>query len=327
MPLCDVCKTYYSHKPCPRCQPKQKVTNAFNAEEKYSKSFLLAPSINELDFMWAQIAKKTIQRVQSGSQVLRQGFLNIQFNNQDINFEWIGSTFNQGFYSRLERVYPGTESIIILNDIIAQNFNFDALTDLLNDIINVNKRTLKKVFVLWLEPYLNSIDQYQEYKDDIKQSISNYLEVRNVNIEIIQFSFPLYSTERFSKQLQLLLSTIMGTQDLLEYLENKLPLRPLFRTQRPLLDPNAPKRVIILDLEKSASVEPIKNIKVDLKESVESHKCLACSSEITSGFKICHICNFTFCISCISFLEKEYENGEEFCLGSIYHGLHRPTFY
>ena len=325
--MCDSCGTYYSHKPCPRCQPRQKVSNAFNADKLHSKTFLLAPSINELDFIWAQITKKTIQRVQSGSQVLRQGFFNIQYSNKDIDFEWIGSTFNQGFYSRLERLYPGTESIVILNDIIAQNFNFEALTDLLNDIINVNKKTLKKVFILWLEPYLNSVDQYQEYKNDIKQSIDNFIKTRKLNIEILEFSFPLYSTDRFSKQLQLLLFNIIGTEDLLEYLENKLPLRPLFRTQRPLLDPNAPNRVIILDLEKSASAEPIRTLKVDLKESVESHKCLACSSEIKYGFKICLICKFTFCNSCVGFLEKEYENGEEFCLGSIYHGLHRPTFY
>ena len=78
----------------------------------------------------------------------------------DINLEWIGSTFNQGFYSRLEKLYPGTQSIVVINDIIAQNFNFDLLNDILNDIISVNKRSLKKFFILWLEPYLNFEKQY-----------------------------------------------------------------------------------------------------------------------------------------------------------------------
>ena len=87
MPMCEVCHTYYSHKPCPRCQPKQKISNAFKVDVTSTKVFLAAPTINELDFMWAQIAKKTIQRVQSGGQVLRQGFSDFQIDNRELKFE------------------------------------------------------------------------------------------------------------------------------------------------------------------------------------------------------------------------------------------------
>lgn len=324
--MCDVCGTYYSHKPCPNCQPRQKIANAFTAEKINTKIFLLAPSVNELDFIWAQTTKKTIQRVQSGGQVLRQGFFNAQFSDKDLNFEWIGSTFNQGFYSRLEKLYPGTESIIIINDIVAQNFNFDSSSDLLNDLVSSNRRTLKNIFILWLEPYVNSMEQYQGYKNDILHSLHNYLLDRKLNLEIKEFSLPLYSTERFSNQLQILFQEIQSVDGLLEYLENKIPLRPLFRTNRPILDPNAPNRVIILDLEKTATYEPIKSVKIDLNEKVETNKCLACSSEITSDYKVCLVCKFTFCNRCIDYLLKEGQNAEEFCLGSIYHGLHRATF-
>ena len=326
MPMCDICHTYYSHKPCPNCQPKQKITNAFTAEEIYSKIFLLAPSVNELDFMWAQVTKKTIQRVQSGGQVLRQGFFNIQYNDLDINLEWIGSTFSQGFYSRLEKLYPGTQSVIVINDIIAQNFNFDLLIYILNDIISVNKRSLKKFFILWLEPYRNSANQYEEYKNDIKSIINNYLINRNLNIELVEFSIPLFSTERFSKQLKQLLVNIVNLNGLIEYLGTKLPLRPLFRTQKPLLDPSSWNRVIILDLEKSSSIEPVRTVKTNLQEKIEINKCLACSSEIHSNYKVCFICKFSFCEKCINYLEKESEQENDFCLGSIYHGLHRSTF-
>ena len=324
--MCDTCGTYYSHKPCPICQPKQKLSNAYTVTKNQAKIFLLSPSINELDFMWAQVTKKSIQRVQSGNQVLRQGFLNIQFNELENNFEWVGSTFNQGFLSRLERLYPGTESIVIISDIIAQNFNFDSLSDILNDLVNVNKKNLKKMFILWLEPYLNGIDQYQEYKDNIREILKNYLLEKNLTIEFIEYSFPLYSTEQFSKQLQLLLFDIINVQGLMEFLDSKLPLRPLFRTQRPILDPQARNRVIILDLEKSGTYEPLKQVKATLNEAVESNKCLACSTEIKNDFKICLICKFSFCSRCISYLEKENVGGEDFCLGSIYHGLHRSTF-
>ncbi len=326
MPMCDTCHTYYSHKPCPNCQAKQKIANVVKVSEFYSKIFLLGPSINELDFLWAQVTKKTIQRVQSGNQALRQGFFNIQFGGNDINLEWIGSTFTQGFYSRIEKLYPGTESIIIVNDIIAQNFNYDALIDLLNDIINVNKRTIKKIFILWLEPYLNTTDQYQVYKDDIKTLLFTYIENHNLNADFIEYSLPLYSTDRFSKELIQLLIDLINIDGLKDYIESKLPLRPLFRTQRPVLDSNIPNRVIILDLEKSSTIEPIRNVKLNLNEKIEVNKCLACSSVINSEYKVCLICKFTFCSNCVNFLQKENEIEEEFCLGSIYHGLHRSTF-
>lgn len=326
MPMCDSCHTYYSHKPCPNCQPRQKVANAFKAETYNSKSFLLGPSVNELDFLWAQVSKKTIQRVQRGGQVLRQGFFNIQFAENDINFEWIGSSFSQGFYSRLEKLYPGTESIIIVNDIIAQNFNYDALVDLLDDIVNANKRTLKKFFILWLEPYLNSSDQYQDYKDDIKSLLSNYLINHNLDVAFIEYSMPLYSTDRFSMELIKLLTSLINIEGLKDFLGTKLPIRPLFRTQKPLLDSNAPNRVIILDLERSSTIEPIKNVNLNLNEKIEVNKCLACSSVINSSYKVCLICKFTFCSNCVDFLEKQSDPEEDFCLGSIYHGLHRSTF-
>lgn len=324
--MCDTCFTYYSHKPCPNCHPKQKISNAFKSEKISSKSFLIAPTVNELDFMWSQISKKTIQRVQSGNQILRQGFFNFQLGNQDYNFEWVGSTFNQGFFSRLERLYPGTESVALIIDIITQNFNLELLRDILDDVINVNKRYLKDFYVLWLEPYLNSVDQYQDYKNVIKTTLNNYLTDRKVNLEIKEIAFPLYSTVQFSTQISIFLSNLVNDTKLFEYFIDKLPLRPLFRTQRPLLDPNAPNRVIILDLEKNPNFEPTKQVKINLNESVESIKCLACSSEIISNAKICLICKFSFCSRCISFLINESSNSDDFCLGSIYHGVHRASF-
>ena len=326
MPLCEVCNTYYSHKPCPNCQPKQKISNEFHSDKYQSKNFILAPGRNELDFIWAQVCKSTIQRVQSGGQILRQGFFNIQLPELDINFEWIGSTFTQGFYGRLEKLYPGTEAIIILSDIIAQNFNVNSLTDILNDLINVNKRSLKKIFIVWLEPYINSLNDYQRYKNDVKTSVTNYFSQRNINLPFKEYSFPLFSSSRFAKELQSLLCEIVEISNLQEYLEKKLPLRPLFRTNSPILDPKAPNRVIILDLEKSASFEPIKKIKINLNEQFESQKCLACSSEIADSFKTCLVCNFAFCNDCINYLRRESDSSEEFCLGSIYHGLHRASF-
>lgn len=326
MPVCEVCNTYYSHKPCPQCQPKQKISNEFRSDKIHSKIFILAPSSNELDFMWAQVCTKTIQRVQSGGKVLRQGFFNIQLPEHELNFEWIGTTFTQGFYSRLERLYPGTESIIILNDIIAQNFNFESLSDVLNDLVNVNKRTLKNIFIVWLEPYINAVNTYEDYKLVVKTTLMNYFNQKNVNLQLNENSLPLYSTNRFSKKLELMLNAIVTVPGLEQYLCNKIPLRPLFRTHRPILDPNAPNRVIILDLEKSSPIEPIKNIKINLNEKFESQKCLACTTEITDSYKVCIVCNFTFCNECIKFLKQESIENEDFCLGSIYHGIHRSTF-
>lgn len=283
--------------------------------------------MNELDFFWSQIAKKTIQRVQSGSQVLRQGFFNIQYENSDINMEWVGSTFTQGFYSRLERLYPGTESIFIINDVIAQNFVFSPLKDLLGDLLKVNKRSLTKMYLLWLEPYVNSPNQFDQYKIEIKTELKEFLELKNISIEILDFNLPLYSTERFIAQVELIYANLIDSQLIAEYIKNKLPLRPLFRSQRPFLDPNAPKRVIILDLEKSSDSEPIRKIKNNLDEKFESQKCLACALEVSDNYNVCITCKFVFCNRCADLIKEENGTDDIFCLGSIYHGLHRTTYF
>ena len=150
MPLCPTCKTYSIRFPCPQCA-KTNPTNVVNRVDKSKtlfkrKIWILASSLDELDFFWAQIAQpgRDTQRVQRGDSILRQGEFSAELSDKRISLEWIGTTFTQGFPQRLEKLYPGSDHIFIGPiDTNNQQFHRDALKDIFEDIANVNRRRIR----------------------------------------------------------------------------------------------------------------------------------------------------------------------------------------
>lgn len=321
MPYCQICYIYYTFNSCPNCTKNgARNVNAIKIKKFDFKGIWLASNSDELDFIWAQICEKTLQRVQLNNIMLRQGFFNVNINNESqIQFEFIGSTFNQGFLDRLEKLYPGIENIFIICDIVRQSFSFPPLKELLDDILLVNRNLISKIYLIWLEPYINVHGQYNDFKTDTKTTLREYLNTKSKSISIEEIELSMYSTQRFSSKIKKLFEDISGIQDLSDYLQ--IPLRPLFRTQQPILDQNIGNRVVILDLESSSLPSPVTKIKEgSVINSTENIKCLACY-KITKEDLKCLTCNNIFCSTCISVLN--INSDENFCLGSIYFGLHR----
>jgi hypothetical protein len=132
----------------------------------------------------------------------------------------------------------------------------------------------------------------------------------------------MYSSQLFSNQLKEFLFLITRIEELKESLN--FPLRPLFRTFRPILDPNISNRVVILDIERASTeiirVRGIENEIKGIKELEDKIKCLACNLVIKKVKNKCLTCKSHFCDNCTDYL---LNSKDDFCFGSIYHGIHR----
>lgn len=292
------------------------------------KIWILASSLDELDFFWAQIAQpgRDTQRVQRGDSILRQGEFSAELSDKRISLEWIGTTFTQGFPQRLEKLYPGSDHIFIGPiDTNNQQFRRDALKDIFEDIANVNKRRIKDIRLLWLT-YPNANEETQLFKDQIRDWFTNYLENLNLTeIPIIEHDLPIYPEQRFVRQLVEILTSITESEQEEIVKAISFPLRPLFRIQPHLEDILSHPRVIILELEQAIPTEPIKvqSINEPLLQDSEKDKCFICGDNLKLHHKVCKRCHFAFCYRCLNLIEKTDSESSDFCLGSIYHGLHK----
>ncbi|MHA2363289.1 MAG: hypothetical protein ACXAC7_04990 [Candidatus Hodarchaeales archaeon] len=328
MPICSTCHTYYSIPPCPTCQkinkPSRVINIVDNKEIIERKVILLTSTPEELEFIWAQLAQQTIQRVQQGASMLRQGFLTAELEEQQFRIEFVGSTFTQDFSQRIERLYPGIDHVLIVMDTVNQQFRRDTFQDIFEDITNVNRRRIQSVRLIWLSYPTPSLE-IQSYKEEIKTWFTQYLADMGLNVSLEENDLPIYPDRRFVEQLSELLNTINETENITDVLS--LPLRPLFRVRPQLQDILPNPRVIILELESVPPPEPLKRSTIDetkIQENNVKNKCLACGRNLITEFIRCLTCQSTFCNQCMGLVDSIDTQNEDFCLGSIYYGLHKP---
>lgn len=329
MPVCLRCHTYYSRAPCPHCHHgnADAMLDQHRKQRTQHKSFLLTSTPEELDFIWAQISQATTQRVQRGGALFRHGSLVVpEVANHEVRWEWVASTFTQGFSTRAQALFPGTQSLLVVTDTTNQGFRNEALADVLDDVVNANKRIIQTVVVVWLVGYPRANDNREEYKLLVTDSLRGHLSSLGLDRPLQEYELPIYSPNLFTETLRGLLADLVGVEEVVDVLP--LPLRPLFRTRGPEIDPNAPTRVFILDQEPITPIEPVTHVRevTGVTEEGLTERCIACGTKMTNLPIHCVVCQSSFCARCVTLLSTENGAGQDFCLGSIYHGLHRPQF-